>query len=239
MAILEYKHFVANHREIETAKTQTKALLREQIALQNSSTIRPLSNLFCFLVGASAETRLKKILNEPTLEAREIKGRVSAAASQIDQWVETVELSFRKRYRVPNAELGNATIGITPFARFDVLVETLNTNLRPVIELRNKIAHGQWHYPFTSDGSRVDSTKYHALRGENLHTLAQKDNIISKIGDAINLLVLAPPAFDRDFEKVFWSITNSKKRLTTMSFEKYESKLIEKKQRGLSRRRHL
>ncbi len=47
-------------------------------------------------------------------------------------------------------------------------------SLRILIEIRNKLAHGQWIYPFNNEGNTVDPDKFKLIDKENLQSLQFK-----------------------------------------------------------------
>lgn len=225
MSNVEYRHHVENHREIQTSKKEIVRVAKSLIASDNENAAKSVVNLYCFLVGASAETRLKKLLAEPNIKVQNLAEKIDCNASQIDQWLDVVTQAFRIRYNVPNAPITSSNIGPVPFARFDSVRDLLNLDLRDIIELRNKIAHGQWKYPFTSDGLKVDSKKYHALDSVNLMSLILKDGLINMLGDAIDLLAQNEIAFDRDFDRLFVRIEQARRRLRTQKYETFKRNL--------------
>jgi hypothetical protein len=55
------------------------------------------------------------------------------------------------------------------------LSEMLAKDLSSIIELRNKLAHGQWVYPLNNDSNDVAQEQMDALRVENLLSLQFKN----------------------------------------------------------------
>ena len=108
--------------------------------------------------------------------------------------------------------------------------------MRPIIELRNKLAHGQWVYPLNSDGDDVSADLYNTLRQENLLSLQFKRKIIHHITDIIHDLVVSKATFERDFDDHFDRLLGTKRNLKTRTYNKYVAKQQEKFARGKLKR---
>ncbi|HIB9634549.1 TPA: hypothetical protein ACWZTX_003558, partial [Escherichia coli] len=81
--------------------------------------------------------------------------------------------------------------------------DVLSNELRILIEIRNKLAHGQWIYPFNNEGNTVDPDKYKLINKENLQSLQFKYSLAQHLVDAVHDLVVSPTTFERDFESHF------------------------------------
>ena len=67
---------------------------------------------------------------------------IKAGNNQLNSWKKAVELGFRIQYNIPNADLSLDVMAHSAFSRYETIIKMLEEDLRPVIELRNKIAHG-------------------------------------------------------------------------------------------------
>lgn len=232
-----YGQHVANLRELEAALGNVARLARAAIAsVDPERSLRTLLRLYSFLLGAWAESRLRKLLHEEfgfTDSEREIIG---SAKTQLEQWQLTVDASFRKHYILPNAKLNPRTLGVAASARRDALLDVLDRDLRIIIEIRNKLAHGQWIYPFNDKGTGVEHNKYLLINKENLLSLEFKFAMLRHLADAMHDLVVSPKTFERDFDshfrKLFQAQTNLKKR----DYAKYEQALVDSRKRARAKR---
>jgi len=150
-----YSQHVANLRELEAALSSVGRLAKASIAQRDPErSLGSLIRLYAFLIGAWAECRLKKLLHEEFGFTAAERGEVLKGKTQLDQWELTIDCAFRKHYRIPKAELSERTLGVSVASRRTALRSALGTDLRIVIEIRNKLAHGQWMYPFNSGVNR-------------------------------------------------------------------------------------
>ena len=63
-----YKYHVNNLKEIELGINHIKRLIRAEIASKDpQNSVKSLLRLYAFLIGAWAETRLKKLINEKVI----------------------------------------------------------------------------------------------------------------------------------------------------------------------------
>ncbi|WP_260983961.1 hypothetical protein [Pseudomonas oryzihabitans] len=224
---------MANLRELELAISHTGRLARTEIGSKDpQKSLRSLLRLYAFLVGAWAETRLKKLLHEEFGFTEIERSRINLKKSQLEQWQETVDLAFRKHHKIAKAPLNNVNLGVAHAARRDALIDVLDSDLRIVIEIRNKLAHGQWIYPFNNDGTHLENDKYRLINNENYQSLLLKYSLIGHLADAVHDLVVSPATFERDFEGHFRRLFQARTNLKTKDYKKYEALLIDRREKA-------
>lgn len=233
-----YKYHVANLKELELAISHTGRLARSAIASKDpQQSLRSLLRLYSFLIGAWAETRLKKLLHEEYGFSDSERKHIIEQSSQYEQWEKTVNLAFRKHYNIPKAKLSDKTLGVANNARRAALLGVLENDLRIIIEIRNKLAHGQWIYPLNNDCTNVESEKYKLINKENFQSLMLKYSLICHLANAIHDLVVSPTTFQRDFESHFKKLFQVKTNLLKKKYSDYEQKLVQS--RDSARRKKL
>jgi hypothetical protein len=232
-----YSFHVANIRSVEIALDNAALSARKAISEENTSATESFVRLYALLLGAWAENRLRKLLFENAGFSPHERTQVVVLATQLEQWLKVVEIAFRKHYQVPHAELSDATLPFSAFARYKSLMELLENDLKPIIEVRNRLAHGQWVYPLNGEGTDIEQKKYQLLNDENLPSLQYKKSLISSLSDIIHDLVVSLPTFERDFDKNYRRITNTRNNLKARSYEGYARLLIRKRRQGVEKRR--
>lgn len=233
-----YMQHVANLRELELAISHTGRLARAEIASKDpQQSLRSLLRLYSFLVGAWAETRLKKLLHEEFGFPDAERARIEKKSSQLEQWQETVDLAFRKHHSVKKAPLDERSLGVAHSARRAALQDVLSNELRILIEIRNKLAHGQWVYPFDNEGTAVESDKYRLINKENIQSLQFKYALAGHLADAVHDLVVSPQTFERDFEDHFKKLFQVRKNLVTKDYSKYEMSLVSSREKARTARK--
>lgn len=222
-----YRYHVANLRELERAIEQTARLARAEIARGDpQQSLRSLLRLHSFLLGAWAECRLSKLLHEQFGFSNEERAYILGADTQLEQWQRTVDSAFRKHHKVPRAKLTGRVLGVSHAARREALHDVLLNELRIIIEIRNKLAHGQWVYPLNNAGNSVEPRKYELINKENLLSLQFKYALLGYLTDAVHDLVVSPTTFQRDFDEHFKHLEQVRLNLAVKDYKSYEKSLV-------------
>jgi hypothetical protein len=226
-----YSQHVANLRELELAISHTGRMARSEIASKDpQQSLRSLLRLYSFLIGAWSETRLKKLLNEEIGFDDAERLHITQQSSQLEQWQETIDLAFRKHHKITKATLDERTLGVAHAARRTALHGVLSNELKIIIEIRNKLAHGQWVYPFNNEGTAVESEKYKLINKEDFQSLQFKFALIGHLASVVHDLVVSPKTFERDFENHFRKLSQVRTNLTTKKYANYEQGLIKSRE---------
>jgi len=211
-----YKYHVANLRELDRAFERLARLLRSAVAREDEVVASVLVRIQTLLLGVWAENRLAKLLYEPSGFSSDERDAVRARSTLLERWRYAVELAFRKHYKLPHAKLEPPVLPHSAHGRYSTLAHLLGHDLAPALELRNKLAHGQWVYTLTGSWDSVSSTHMRMLNTENALSLQFKRCILNALSGAIHDLVVSPATFERDFDEHFgqieWTRLNLKKR---------------------------
>ena len=202
------KYHQANFKSIDTAIKKIDSMLDKA---KEDDIIQPLTRLYGFLLGAWAESRLNKLLYEKGGFNDIHRKTIRSGATHLERWQISVEIAFCVNYKPENDDLEELLF--TPKAQFNAILNMLEEDLRPIIEIRNKLAHGQWVYPFNDECTDVEDKKYNDLRNENLLTLKWKKKLISRIAVIINNLVISKKDFESDFDNNYKGFEDIKKKL--------------------------
>jgi hypothetical protein len=183
------------------------------------------------LLGAWAENRLRKLAYEPNGFSQQEREMVSAATSQMESWKKALELGFRKRYCLPKADL-SASLPITARSRYQTLLVILEDDLKPIIEVRNKLAHGQWSRTLNNANDDFSQEMMARISGENALTVKFKKRLLNYLAQLIHDLVAGNEAFERDFDLHFKNLEQAKRDITKRLFSSWLTAMQEKHQRG-------
>lgn len=224
-----YRAHVENLRSIDIAIKSVREALRDAIAFSREGPERALSRTYLFLVGAWAETRLQKILLEPNAGAEAVLASHNFSVAQIDQWGALVRNAYdwhRLNSSIEGSELSYLE------KKKDSLLQLLDSDLKPVIGLRNKIAHGGFVYAINSKRNAINSDATADISSENYLSIEFKHQILDSIANMINYFLLSPPAFIRDFDMEYGKMEQARIRLTSRSFENFKTSLVTQRQRA-------
>jgi len=230
-----YSAHVKNLQSVTVAFDRLKSELNASLARNDVKTADALLKVSMLLLGAWAENRLRKVMYEPGGFTDMERLKVTNERKQIERWKKAVELGFRSRHNTPNADL-STTLDATPRAHFECLIQVIDNELESVIEVRNKLAHGQWSRPLNNSNDDFSSKTNYLINSENAHSLKCKRRILEYLAQIIHDLAAGNDAFSRDFDEHYRNLENAKKDILSRSYDDWLAKMREKLERGKSRR---
>jgi hypothetical protein len=193
----EFRKHCENFARVKAELRQIERVHKRSIRQGHETEISAVRRVHMLYVGVLAEAKLRMILTDPTgfneLEQAVIWGN----AQQLTRWTGSVELALRRHYRIPIHEPLLANLGPDVAARAAQVLSLLSTDLKPVIEDRNKIAHGQWVWQLASrEENHFKQTQQ--VFDDNYVVSTSKSELIETIGDLIHTLAVSKPTFVRD-----------------------------------------
>jgi ribosomal protein L20 len=226
-----YKAHVNNLRAVDTAFERIVRELNASLARGDEKTADALLKTAMLLLGGWAENRLKKLLYEPNGFSGAHRATINSANSQLASWQVALEQGFRMRYALPSAAL-SVVLPLTPRSYYNALVSTLENELRPIIEVRNKLAHGQWVRALNSDNTDFAPLTVALINGENAHTIKCKKRVLSNLAMIIHDLIAGNHAFLRDIDTHFRHLEDAKRDISNRSYQAWLSNMRAKLERG-------
>ncbi|WP_370962719.1 hypothetical protein [Amycolatopsis sp. cg9] len=209
----EYTKHSENLSAVRKGLTQIERAHKEAIRGGSEDQVLVLQRLHLLTNGILAEAALRKLIVDPTGFNDRERQLIWRSRSQIDRWLEAVELAARRHYRVLTHEpIDNGTIGATDFSRYVEIRGLLTDELAPVIEDRNKLAHGQWVWQLKSR----EENKFkepQAPPPPNFRTLYSQSRLLLTIADVVRLFATSEPAFDRDYDTLIKKFSTAKATL--------------------------
>jgi hypothetical protein len=231
-----YQFHVANLQEIDRAMKRVARSLRAATSQSDEITVSSFMRLYALLLGVWAECRLRKLIYEPKGFNDSERDTIRAESTHLKQWQKAVEVGFRRQYKIPKAALTAGVLPHSVYSRYATLSDMLENDLGPIIELRNKLAHGQWVYPLNNDGDDVAQEQMDILRVENLLSLQFKKRLLESLSAAIHDLVVSKPTFERDSDDHFRVIVETQRNLQNRDYKTWAEGLRQKYQRGKTKR---
>jgi hypothetical protein len=231
-----YQAHVQNLRKLDVACSHIYRELKDCLAKRQASSSEALLKTFILLIGAWSEVRFLKILHEPNAFSDEERLRVLGGAAKIDQWKLAVEIGFRRRYGIPAASL-SSNLARTARHRFEDLMSLIGNDLAPIIQIRNRLAHGQWCRTFNNELTEISQPTMAILNTENALSANFKMKIIDVISTITNDLLVGGAAFERDFDNHYRILEQTKFNLRNRNFEQWADMLRQKHERGRAARR--
>ena len=227
-----YQCHVKNLRAVDSALVQIYRQLKYCLAAKQDVAADALLKTFCLLIGAWAEVRLLKVLYEPSGFSDDARDTIFGVDTQIGRWKLALELGFRHRYGVPHAVLGDNSLPRTASSRYRDLTSLIDEQLTPVVEIRNKLAHGQWCRTLNTAMDDISQDAMRRLNTENALSANYKHRILESLSRLVHDLVTSENAFQRDFDKHFRTLCQLKMNLANHQYEGWTTSLIDKLRRG-------
>ena len=226
-----YRYHVANLRAIQRGLDDCLASGRQAVAMGDKFATTTHTRLYMLLLGVWAEGRLLKLLYEPNAFSDADRGAVRDEKA-LQRWHAIVEHAFRRHYKIPRQALQPPALPSTAHLRLTAIKSTLEDDLKPIVTLRNKLAHGQWEYPLNDVLDDVAQAQMDALRRENLLTLLQKRSLLEALCAAIHDLATSPMTFDRDWDKHFRQVAQTRANVARKSYATWCLQIQERYRRG-------
>ena len=132
-------------------------------------------------------------------------------SSVYDRWSHFVDFCFRRNFLGGKRRALNlVNLKHTNFSRYNYLKNMLDNEIKAIIEIRNKLAHGQWAIAFNSDGN----DKNHEVTTK-LWTLSKKDvmatkNIVTRFTEIMNALISSKEHFSSIFDDAVGALEENK-----------------------------
>jgi hypothetical protein len=225
-----YRFHVANLREVEQGFEQIGRGLRRALGDGDEAAVSALTKTYALTLAVKVECRLAKLIHEPNV-ADVDREALLAVTNQVERWQNAVELGLRNHWATRGGELNELSLGHDIHARYQTLRAAIGEDLRPLIELRNKLAHGQWIYPLDSS-SEIATAQKTALESEQALSLSLKSRLLDSLADVVHDLVVSRNAFESSFERRYRSLLIIRRELADRRFQRYEAKLRAKRRRG-------
>jgi hypothetical protein len=229
-----YQFHVRNLRSVTDGLEHVFASGREAVARAHQDGVHAHVRLVSFLLGVWSEARLLKLLYEPNGFSELERSRVLNETA-LTRWQALVELAFRRHYDIPQAELRPPKLPSTAHFRLTKLQEALETDLRAVITMRNKLAHGQWAYPLNDALDDVAQEQMDALRNENLLLLRQKFRLLDILCNVVHDLAVSRRTFERDWDEHFRVFEQTRTNIERKDFATWEAQLRRRYRQGRER----
>jgi hypothetical protein len=232
MPLQLFKCHVENLRSVKRAVASLEHPLKNAVSRQHQNEEDALTKLYALLVAAKLECRLQKLLYQPDGFDESLRAQVLAEDTQLDRWLRAIAVAFQFQYNV--RALSEETLKFTAWSQYRELTKLVQEDLRPIIELRNKLAHGQWEYSLNSTGTGVAQDQMRDLKTLNFTRIRLQSALADYICDDIHELVVARDARARNFDQHYNRILETRRNLEVQSHERW-SEMMRRKYRRVKR----
>lgn len=230
-----YRQHCENLKELEGAIGLVELDLRRYISTEQEQNVYRYTKLLSYLITCWTEVRILKLTYEQNaFSQNEIDFIISCTLE--NKWISALEIAISKAYGINRNGDISQQLGFTPRKYYEEIKNLIQIDLVPSIEIRNRIAHGQWKFAFTSDLRSLSQNHTQQIRTENIVALQLKKNLLTGLSQLIHDLAVSPTTFERDFDRNYKYIEQNKRNLHRRNYQNYKTKMVEKYQRGLTKR---
>ena len=225
MPVSLYEVHKANYLSVSGALTQIERAVNDALRRGDSPAATSFTLTQMLLVAVKAEARLQRLIYTPDWLNDRQRAYVKGAPTRLVMWQRIIETGFRSKYGQSKRKIPlEDQLDHTPATRYRTLLDVLDQDLREIIEIRNKLAHGQWVYGLTDDG-RVSTELTKRLRTTNTLTLRFQDSIAEDLANAVGDLLLPGRQFELRFDEHYRKIKNSHESLKNVDFSAHVAHL--------------
>lgn len=199
----EFRMHSENLAEVRKGLTQVERGHKQAIRQGQPAALSVYRRLHSLMIGILAEASLRKIVTDPNGFNDSERQFIWRNGSQIDRWLTAVEFAYRRHYSVLiHRPLDEQSLGVQDFGRYSVVKTLLTQDLAPVIEDRNKTAHGQWAWHLKSQKDNEFKSDPAAPEPANYTVLWSQSTLIQKISQLVYVLAVSERTFDRDYQRL-------------------------------------
>jgi hypothetical protein len=214
-----YEAATSNYREVEKALTQLERSITSALRRNDVTSVRALSLVQLLLVSVKAEARLTKIAYTPRGLSQSERADLLSTDDTLERWKVAVDSAFRRHYHVPAPVPLADNLDHDSLAKRSTLYGLMDNELRLVISLRNKLAHGHWAFPLNARLTAVDPSTVAALSSETTLSLRFRDRLLVQLGNIVVDLVVSAPSFDARFNMYFVKIRKYRNLLVSARYD--------------------
>ncbi len=202
-----------NKARLNKTLTQIKRALNQAIKDKNQEVVDFNVRFYIILQVAWLESTLLYLIFHHQKQINQYtRTDILNEKTQIDKWDHLLKYFFRKYYlngkTSKNFDLINVSHDV--LHRFQYLTRLLHEEVKVFVEIRNKLAHGQWSVVLNNDmtgKSQELTTKVWTLtKKETWHA----KNIIVNFSKLMEKLVMSQNAFESSFENIVRAIETTR-----------------------------
>ena len=212
--------------------------LREYISKDDKANVYVYTKILSHLVNSWAEVRVLKLVYESVAFSDSERADIISCRTVREKWERALDIAFCNVFKISRKNINSVRAPKMARLQRDVLLGIIRTDLLEWNQLRNRIAHGQWKYGFNDDLLGVNGQLTSKLRKENIVKLQLKLAMFKSLAQIIHDLAVSERAFKRDFDANYKKLEEQKRNFHNREYQDYKEKLIQKRERGLKRRRN-
>lgn len=180
-----------NIKSIEIGINEVQRAINQSIKNNNEMAEKLYTKILAHLIVSWAENRIYKLIYEQGHFQQTEIDIIIGIKQLMGKWESVLQLVFNRAFSPTNVEIK---------IKYDNLLNTLRNDFDAPIQLRNRLAHGQWEHAFNVKYKSENialTNKINSLDIVTLDLLYKKIRIIASI---IHDLAVSPTTYIRDFD---------------------------------------
>lgn len=223
---------------IEKGIKTVQRTLREYISNDDISRSYVYTRILSHLVNSWIEVRLMKLVyTRGAFTDSEKRKILNPRYSLKKKWITALKLAICNAFQLSSPrDIRVPNLSTQTLEQYSKLLAIINGDVVPAFSIRNRIAHGQWKYAFTSRLININYDLTNDLKKENILVLQYRLRMFKFLAQIIHDLAVSKITFQRDFEDNLKKINNQKRNSSQSDYEEYKKRMIEYKQYGLKKK---
>lgn len=132
--------------------------------------------------------------------------------STIEKWNILNDYFFKAQYfGRQDRELNELNLGLTNFSRYVAIHNFINENLKVFVEIRNKLAHGQWAVSFNTSGKGKNQQITTSIWRLSKKEIMLIKSISKNLPSLMKLLITSKKTFERDVDRYMHRLLKAQK----------------------------
>lgn len=221
--------------ELNKKMIQTEIGKSEYKRLNLEKEIEVLTLNYIFLLASWFDCSINILMNENSKEGFlgiELEKINDDKLSVYEKWRRSFNISICRKYNLnyttKKSDYSDLIVDTDKKAKYKKTLKLME-NIKDILEIRNKIAHGQWKYAVNrKKTNKVTIIEDFLKKYDNIQKLDILFGIYSDIYNLIKNAVISLKTFERDFDKILNKIDLAETRIENSDYEKYKRKFYEK-----------
>jgi hypothetical protein len=220
---------------VSKAITRVQLTLKEYIRDKKELEVSIFTRLFSHLVNTWTEIRVLKLIYENGAFTDSEKTELVETDVAEKRWMKALTIAFCKAYSIVPVNENKIDINSAEGKKFKILKDVISKDLLLSIEVRNRIAHGQWKFTFNGKLTALNNDIQKRLDQENIVTLQLKYETFQNLAKMIHDLAVSRLTFERDFTKYLRRLEGQRKNIYNRSYLEFKKMLVEEGKQGKER----
>lgn len=232
-----YKEHCSNLKVISSTLKELENTIKFSIKTNNIAATKLHTNIHTFLTGAWIEVSLYKLIYGEKFNNNE-RSIILSERTLEDRWIKVLNIAFTKAAGIviepENLKIEDVKRRLerTDQHQYKDVLDFIQKDINEVISMRNKIAHGQWHYTFNSNVTSIDPKVQQLIHRNNYFNSRKRLESVKVIIEMIEKISVSPKTFHRDFNSLYLKLSQIPSRYTLEKYKQNCSNLLRKYKQG-------